>query len=447
MEASWLQSLKSWVKEYPCVLVDLTNEEWEKLSESRRGVGQFTMARSHEFFDRVCVPTLCFVFGGSDTHRRGQRVKDEVCLLGKISSRMRVSSLETRVKISRAVPLESITRAGLATLLGHSIHATNLQDRLSRTEPIVPLSPELSSALLGAIAEDTRNAAILKTVGEGLRRTKTFSSQRALQDDAIQTALRTFGLSADEGASELQIVEGNDSALSSIPLHEDTVIQHESRVVTGFTYVSGDITGRAVFEKDRKRLEVFTANKLPLERVFGVDLVYLNLSQRNLVMVQYKMLEHDKSGDWIYRPDVKLDEEIARMDKFAAINAAPPQEYRLNEEAFYLKFVKRNGLLTNGSILTPLTHYKQIVNSSMTRGSKGGLRISYERLEGCYMRQSTFIDLLQAGYIGTYTDSTSAFQTLIEQIVAGNRSVVAALQYPSSASDRKELQTPFRYRR
>jgi hypothetical protein len=446
MDMTWLNSLQNWVKEYPCVLVDLTRDEWNRLSETRRGVGEFTIARSHHFFERVRVPTLCFVFADDESQGYRKTARAPVCMVGKISSRMRISSLETRAKISRAVHLSGIDRDNLASLLGNSIHATNLKDRLSRKEPIVPLSPELSRVLVEAVANDSANSAVLRAVSEGLTKTRTFSGSRALQTDAIQTALRVFGLTGEDGATELQLVEGESSALSSTPLYEDTVIQYDARVVTGFDY-TGDITGRAVFESGRKRLEVFTANKLPLERAFGVDLIYLNLAQRNLVMVQYKMLEHDRNDDWIYRPDDKLADEIGRMEKFATVAAGKSSEYRLNDESFYLKFVKRNGLLKNGSILTPLAHFKQIVGAPGSAGSRGGVRISYEQLDGCYMRHSTFIDLFQAGYIGAYSATTTAFQTLIEQVVAGNRSVVAAIQYASSATDDQSYIPPSRYRR
>jgi hypothetical protein len=127
---------------------------------------------------------------------------------------------------------------------------------------------------------------------------------------------------------------------------------------------------------------------------------------------------------------------------FAQLGTGPSPD-----ESFYLKFVKRNGLLKNGSILKPLAHFKQIVGSPSSSGARGGVRISYEQLDGSYMRHSTFIDLFQAGYIGAYAENTAAFKTLIEQIVAGNRSAVAAIQYPSSAAKDQSYIPPSRYRR
>jgi len=54
-------------------------------------------------------------------------------------------------------------------------------------------------------------------------------------------------------------------------------------------------------------LEVFTANRRELEHCFGVDLIYVNLTKQNVVMLQYKMLEpsskSDDQTDWVYRPD------------------------------------------------------------------------------------------------------------------------------------------------
>ena len=78
-----------------------------------------------------------------------------------------------------------------------------------------------------------------------------------------------------------------------------------------------DVTGRAVFQKRDERLVIYTANKLPLEKMLGVDLIYINETRGNIVMLQYKMLEEDKqesdNRDWLFRPDQQLRDEIARM--------------------------------------------------------------------------------------------------------------------------------------
>ena len=48
------------------------------------------------------------------------------------------------------------------------------------------------------------------------------------------------------------------------------------------------VTGLAVFKNGNERLDVYTANKGPLEKMLGVDLIYMNETVGNTVMVQYK---------------------------------------------------------------------------------------------------------------------------------------------------------------
>jgi hypothetical protein len=72
--------------------------------------------------------------------------------------------------------------------------------------------------------------------------------------------------------------DGKPRLLGSVSW-EDSVIEHDARHLPGFDLVGSDITGRAVFTKDRERLEIFTANRRPLEHVFGVDLIYLNATR------------------------------------------------------------------------------------------------------------------------------------------------------------------------
>jgi len=77
--------------------------------------------------------------------------------------------------------------------------------------------------------------------------------------------------------------------------------------------------------------------------VLGIDLIYINAIKQNVVMVQYKMLEpcpHNGETDWIYRPDLQLAKEIARMKRFSHSHPPETLEYRINPQVYYLKFVK-----------------------------------------------------------------------------------------------------------
>ncbi len=147
-------------------------------------------------------------------------------------------------------------------------------------------------------------------------------------------------------------------------------------------------------------------------------------------MLQYKMLEPPKGNatDWIFTPDEQLDKELARMRKFAKVNAPGPHEYRLNPAAFFLKFVKRDGALRQSGLIMPIDHYDGFIQSPAARGPRGSLRIGYQALGGSYLREQPFLDLVRAGYIGSYADSTKQLVTLVKGVLGRGRAVVAAIQ-------------------
>jgi hypothetical protein len=168
-----------------------------------------------------------------------------------------------------------------------------------------------------------------------------------------------------------------------------------------------------------------------LEHVFGVDLVYWNAIRHNIVMLQYKMLEPERGGDetdWIYRPDSKFDPEVRRMQRFAAQQNAGTHEYRLNPTVFYLKFVKRDGAISNGGIIMPIEHFEHFSRDPSSRGPKNGLRVSYTGLAGRYLREGAFLDLVRCGYIGAHAETTKFLKTLVDAVRHNDRSVIAAIE-------------------
>ena len=169
----------------------------------------------------------------------------------------------------------------------------------------------------------------------------------------LTTALRVFGLKMDDSPEMLELFRRGETALDQLRISEDSVIEHDARFVTGFKLNESDLKGRAIFVKNNERLEVITANRRPLEELFGVDLIYVNALMGNIVMVQYKMLEREGSKnniDWIYRPDTQFQKETDRMRQWVVdTHSTSPYEYRLNSEVFYLKFVKRHAELGRAS--------------------------------------------------------------------------------------------------
>jgi hypothetical protein len=182
-------------------------------------------------------------------------------------------------------------------------------------------------------------------------------------------------------------------------------------------------------------LEVITANKRPLERLLGVDLIYFNRTQNSLVMVQYKMMEpaerhrrrviigsyaYDEldEQEWLVRIDKQFGDELARMEAFDK-DLAPNGPYRLNSGAFFIRLVKRYASINTASIVLSLGHLNQLIVEGNLNGKRGGLRISYRGLAGHYLRTEPFVELVRSGYIGTRGATTQHFQTLIDAALDG----------------------------
>ena len=365
MENIWLNKLKQLVEKKPIVVLRFNHEEWDHLHESRLGVNEFTIARSHEYLKGAKPSTPCLILGKSEN--------SEHLYLGLISYRNAVTTLESRIKIKRGVEIQPSSKSRLFHLIKDKQHAKNLKARLRDGGSVSTLSPKLSSYLIERLASIAANKGAMRSVAESLFSPKQFQGAPSFQEDALYTALKVFGLTSNDRALSLELVQGRETALARVNIREDYVVEHDARYIPGYDLVRSDLTGRAVFEKGNDRLEVFTANRRPLEHVFGVDLIYLNVSRQNVVMLQYKMLEPSKIGedeDWIYRPDEGLDREINRMKKFTADHAPGPYEYRLNQTVFYLKFVKRNTLISSGGIIIPIDHFERLRTDPSCKGPK-----------------------------------------------------------------------------
>ena len=76
--------------------------------------------------------------------------------------------------------------------------------------------------------------------------------------------------------------------------------------------------------------------------------------------------------------------------------------------------------------MIPLDHLEALRNDPAFEGPKGAFRISFDALDGRYLRQTAFFNLIRSGYIGAYAQNTKTLEILIEEILKDNRAVVAA---------------------
>ena len=169
---------------------------------------------------------------------------------------------------------------------------------------------------------------------------------------------------------------------------EDAAIEHDARWMPGWKLADSDLTGRATFTRREEQLDVFTANKRPLEELFGVDLIYLNKACGALVMVQYKILEPEGRArrpvvdelfgddevdeqEWTVRINDQFTDELSRMRRCDR-DLAPNGPYRLNSGAFFFKLVRRNAATKSAGILLSLGHLDQLMDGGWVEWSRRG---------------------------------------------------------------------------
>lgn len=419
-----VENLIKWVEKKPIILKKFNKTDSTSLNRSRNAFEHLTFIRRHNEFDGINIPTLCIV---ETTDEEGKH-----CYLGVFKRKQPVAQLDSRATI---VKLREISIPSFVRLCDHltGTRFNNLlKGRIPRSDEVSLLSPKLSAEIVKIIASDTANEAALKQANRQLLGSSHFSNAEWSQLNAIHLAMEAFGLGKTAIPLETIIREGAISMLDDLghTYYEDNIIAKDATSIPGFSRIENYITGRSVFIKGRERLEVYTANRLPLEELLGVDLIYLNEVAGNIVMIQYKMLEEieDPAGeknDWIFRLDSQTREEISRM-KIPA-TGIKPDDYRLNRSPFFFKFINRRGK-SESSYYISLDHFNQLISSSKSIGPRGGIRLSYQALGGNYLRSDGMIGLIRSGYIGTHRVDYNSLKTIISEVAKGNRGLVFAWQ-------------------
>ncbi len=168
----WLDNLKQLVNKKPLVVFQFSGAEWERLRESRRGANEFTIARSHELFEKVHVPTVCLVIGDGED--------DSEVYFGLVSSRSAVTTLESRIKVKRASHIQPATKSGIMNLVTDKTHVRNLKDRLTSDESVIALSPKLSVYIIEKLATIDSNRGAMRAAVASLSAPKYFRNMDAI---------------------------------------------------------------------------------------------------------------------------------------------------------------------------------------------------------------------------------------------------------------------------
>lgn len=421
-----VDELVRWVRKKPLILIRFDEDDSRLLHYFAQGLELFTFAKRHSAFQSINLPTLCLL----EVHKD---VRTTYCYLATAVRKRAISTLDSRLTIKKLRIVFPTSLQDMKALISDARMLRLLEKRLPDEGSITRLSPQLSAHLIEILAENQDNQPALETAFSLLPGFRQVTDIHWGQENAIQAAMDAFGLRGNAVPTRVALRHDATSCLSFIGayLYEDNVVHADASRLPGFNLISSDVTGRAEFQKGKERLVIYTANKLPLEQMLGVDLIYINETRGNIVMLQYKMLEecepNGERRDWLFRPDQQLYDEVARMKlpDFRDVE----HDYRLDSNPFYFKFVKRKiESNTHNAFIVSLEHLKQLLVAPESKGPKGGIRISYNALDGMYLREDNMIGLIRSGYIGTHRAETEALKVLIKGAAEGNKAIVLAWQ-------------------
>ena len=344
-------------------LLRVSTQQWRLIRETKWGGVRFSLTFPHEVARAARSKSLALIAVSGD---------DAGLHVAFVSSVQAIATFETRVAFDARQAIQPISVDELVKSIREPALQKGVRNLTRSDAPLEAISPKLGARILRGVADIPENHVALDRIIAQLDRPRRFDNARALQQDALNLALRAFGI--NEGASEV-LLDG-DTALGRVRLYEDTVIAHDARWLPGWRLDQSDLTGQAIFRRSDAELEVFTANKLPLEQLFGVDLIYLNKKRGSVVLVQYKMMDariraaSEDQERWA-PINPQFQDELNRMERFDR-DLSDGRPYRLNSGPFFFKFVKRDAATNSAGILLSKGHLDQLLADGQLRGPRGG---------------------------------------------------------------------------
>lgn len=383
------------------------------------------------------APLVCFVVSGRKiTHvalgRRGTGAGTGLRRLNfdkseKLPSPLSVAQiLKLLPKRNKASVERRFASGGLLTEKGFA----------AVVEAIRQLAPQ-SSAILDRYSSER--------VARVERLSSSARENLAYQKEAVLTALSIADMSrnivqewAPPDGTPVSFLDG----LPSARLREDPMVVHDLMHLPGFEILKMLPYNAAVFESDTERLTVILANRLPLEKQTGTDLIYFNETFQSFVMVQYKAMEREDAGDGNVNagfrlPNIQLAEEISRMDvlldELKACSANTTHDgFRLTDNPFFLKLCPR--LVFNPDTIglvpgmyLPLDYWKMLEQHPGINGPRGGRRVTYENV-GRHFDNSAFITVVAKAWVGTRPSQSIVLKEAIRLTLETGKAMAIAIK-------------------
>lgn len=421
---------------------DLSYAITERITDSQR----FTTVTEDEPSDiiPVALSLLCLE---EDWSEEDPLLVTHICLLIK---QQRVATNQIRIKGIDVVTLPKLLVSQLLNAL-----PANFRNRAKKYfqhgyNKIPDKTGEaLLKALLKLCPNEKREIAelIAKLENRGIKWRDQRSINRAYEKDAVALALDIFGADRSEILGNWRTENGSIGStflagLTEYQAYEDDFINHDLRNLPGWQQISEFMAGIVEFENDdNEKLTIINANRKPLEKALGVDLIYFHRKYEAFIMVQYKMMnrgyERESKGIYYNPKERSQIQELKRMQEIFKLlqkdeKSVRLEEFRLSECPFFFKLCKRNQFkATDHAIIPgayiPLTQWNMLLKHKSTIGPNGGRQIGYHTLGKRYIGTKTFVDLMQRGFIGTQLLGSKRIAKYIESILEQKHSVIYAI--------------------
>lgn len=386
-----------------------------------------------EFDHSRNIPLICFIINSSNvlTHLAFGKKGN---LAGTDLRRLNLNDI-----------FELTSLINVNKLIGNSPRAlkNKVQEKLNHGGLIPPKSFGYLINAISILAPETP-AIFIKHSESREKRIKSLSPKikdtLAEQKEAVATAMSIAGIErgellgwdVDENQAPTSFLDG----LEQVRLREDPMVINDLITLPGYQILKSTPFSSVLFENDKSKLTVILANRLPLEKQLGVDLIYYNETFSCFLMIQYKAMEKE-DGDAVYRfPNAQLSEEINRMNLVLAELKKTPintdaDGFRLNENPFFLKVCPRivfnpdNIGLIKGMYL-PLEYWELLSSHPTMKGPRGGSRLSFKNVRR-YFDNTEFVTMASGGWVGTNIKQSELLGTVIRSTLESGRSVVFAV--------------------
>ena len=424
------------------VVVHLNDEDWRQLAWRADDYGQnaFTInLRDPDFTTQVQRIAVIVVSGN-------------IVALGLGRSIGRSGDLDTGVRFANIHVLQP---AALAAII-EKMKLNPYSSIVTALETGGVLPPATGQKFFDALSELSPGSSKILEKIRALQhqRSGAMTDHRRLleeQRDAVALSLEVAGIDSRRALQSWEVPSDNAPFLSGLNVggtSEASLIRHDATQFEDWLRVEGQIYDVVEFvdpNDANRKMTIAYADKEPLERVTGTDLIYYRHQNPGYVLVQYKRMKQ-RSGEgppleWLYRPDSQLTEEIRRMRQISVSGTSRGvDQWRLSQEPFYIKLCEdlmdrpEGRKLTKGMYF-PLGLFEEILESPKILGPRGGKGIGWHNAQR-WLSNTGFIELLREGWIGSFGDVTVHVTALVQRALEGDRGVILARD-DSQLTDRK----------